>query len=100
VIVPDQGEELLPTEAQDETRPFLTSLHDLLTIDPQAVIAVFKIRSDNNSSYPANVRVRNSVWLLELEQPRHKPCSWVSPEIQSGFVRRSESDRAISGTAR
>jgi formylglycine-generating enzyme required for sulfatase activity len=43
----DQGEELFLAEAQDEARPFLALLRDLLRDDTPAVIAIFTIRSDN-----------------------------------------------------
>jgi formylglycine-generating enzyme required for sulfatase activity len=43
----DQGEELFLAEGQDEAQPFLALLHDLLTEDAPAIIAVFTIRSDN-----------------------------------------------------
>jgi len=43
----DQGEELFLAEAQDEARPFLVLLRDLVKDDTPAVIAVFTIRSDN-----------------------------------------------------
>jgi formylglycine-generating enzyme required for sulfatase activity/tetratricopeptide (TPR) repeat protein len=43
----DQGEELFLAEAQDEAKPFLALLRDLLKDDAPAVIAVFTIRSDN-----------------------------------------------------
>jgi formylglycine-generating enzyme required for sulfatase activity len=43
----DQGEELFRAEAQDEAQPFLALLHDLLSEDAPAIIAVFTIRSDN-----------------------------------------------------
>ena len=43
----DQGEELFLAEAQDEAKPFLALLRDLLDDDAPAVIAVFTIRSDN-----------------------------------------------------
>src|SRR5215467_13991656 len=47
VIAIDQGEELFLAEAQGEAGPFLALMHDLLTIDPPAVIVVFTMRSDN-----------------------------------------------------
>ncbi len=43
----DQGEELFLAEAQDEARPFLALLRDLVKDDTPALIAVFTIRSDN-----------------------------------------------------
>src|SRR5262249_14534202 len=43
----DQGEELFLEESQDEAKPFLALLRDLLASDPPAVIAIFTIRSDN-----------------------------------------------------
>lgn len=42
----DQAEELFVAEAQDEARPFLVLLRDLVDADAPAVIAVFTIRSD------------------------------------------------------
>ena len=47
VLSIDQGEELFLAEAQDEAKPFLALLRDLLTDDAPAIIAVFTIRSDN-----------------------------------------------------
>jgi formylglycine-generating enzyme required for sulfatase activity len=47
VLSIDQGEELFLAEAQDEAKPFLALLRDLLNDDAPAVIAVFTIRSDN-----------------------------------------------------
>jgi hypothetical protein len=47
VIAIDQGEELFLAEAQDEAKPFLALLRDLLASDAPAMIAVFTIRSDN-----------------------------------------------------
>ena len=48
LILPiDQGEELFLAEAQDEAKPFLALLRDLLDADAPAVVAVFTIRSDN-----------------------------------------------------
>jgi hypothetical protein len=43
----DQAEELFLAEAQDEARPFLALVRDLLSEDVPALIAVFTIRSDN-----------------------------------------------------
>jgi formylglycine-generating enzyme required for sulfatase activity len=43
----DQSEELFLAEAQDEAKPFLVLLHDLVNDDMPRVIAVFTIRSDN-----------------------------------------------------
>ena len=43
----DQAEELFLAEAQDEARPFLALVRDLLNEDGPAIIAVFTIRSDN-----------------------------------------------------
>jgi formylglycine-generating enzyme required for sulfatase activity len=47
ILSVDQGEELFLAEAQDEAKPFLSLLRDLLKNDAPAVIAVFTIRSDN-----------------------------------------------------
>src|SRR5262245_40453756 len=47
VIAIDQGEELFLAEAQNEAKPFLALLRDLLTTAAPAVIAVSTIRSDN-----------------------------------------------------
>ncbi len=47
VLPIDQGEELFLAEAQDEAKPFLTLLRDLLADDTPALIAIFTIRSDN-----------------------------------------------------
>jgi hypothetical protein len=43
VIAIDKGEELFLAEAQDEAKPFLTLLRDVLANDPPAIIAVFTI---------------------------------------------------------
>ena len=43
----DQAEELFLTEAEEEARPFLTLLRDLLATDGPAVIVILTIRSDN-----------------------------------------------------
>lgn len=43
----DQAEELFLAEAQDEARPLLALLRDLLSEDAPAIIALFTIRSDN-----------------------------------------------------
>jgi formylglycine-generating enzyme required for sulfatase activity len=43
----DQGEELFLAEAQNEAKPFLALLRDLLKDDAPAIIAVFTIRSDS-----------------------------------------------------
>jgi len=43
----DQGEELFLAEGQQEAQPFLSLLHDLVTAEAPAVIALFTIRSDN-----------------------------------------------------
>jgi formylglycine-generating enzyme required for sulfatase activity len=47
VFLIDQGEELFIAEAQDEARPFLALIRDLLKDDEPALIAGFTIRSDN-----------------------------------------------------
>jgi formylglycine-generating enzyme required for sulfatase activity len=47
VLSIDQGEELFVSEAQDEARPLLALLHDLVVVDQPAVIVIFTIRSDN-----------------------------------------------------
>ncbi|MDI1284603.1 MAG: SUMF1/EgtB/PvdO family nonheme iron enzyme [Reyranella sp.] len=47
VLSIDQGEELFLAEAQDEARPFLSLLRDLVSEDGPAVTVVFTIRSDN-----------------------------------------------------
>jgi formylglycine-generating enzyme required for sulfatase activity len=47
VLSIDQGEELFLTEGQQEARPFLSILRDLVTAEAPAVIALFTIRSDN-----------------------------------------------------
>jgi formylglycine-generating enzyme required for sulfatase activity len=47
ILAIDQGEELFLAEAQDEAKPFLALLRDLVKDDAPAIIAVFTIRSDN-----------------------------------------------------
>ena len=47
VLSIDQGEELFLAEAQNEAKPFLSLLRDLLKDDAPAIVAVFTIRSDN-----------------------------------------------------
>lgn len=47
VLLIDQGEELFLAEAQDEAKPFLALLRDLVKDDTLALIAVCTIRSDN-----------------------------------------------------
>jgi formylglycine-generating enzyme required for sulfatase activity len=47
VLSIDQGEELFLAEGQQEAQPFLALLHDLVTPEAPAVIALFTIRSDN-----------------------------------------------------
>ena len=47
VLSIDQSEELFLSEAQDEAKPFLALLRDLVKGDAPAVIAVLTIRSDN-----------------------------------------------------
>ena len=47
VLSIDQGEELFLAEAQDEAKPFLALLRDLVKDDARAIIAVFTVRSDN-----------------------------------------------------
>ncbi len=47
VLSIDQGEELFLAEAQDEAKPFLALLRDLVKDDAPALITVFTIRSDN-----------------------------------------------------
>jgi formylglycine-generating enzyme required for sulfatase activity len=47
VLSIDQGEELFLAEGQEEARPFLSLLRDLVTAEAPAVIALLTIRSDN-----------------------------------------------------
>jgi hypothetical protein len=47
ILLIDQGEELFLAEAQNEVKPFLSLLGDLLEDDAPAIAAVFTIRSDN-----------------------------------------------------
>ena len=47
VVSIDQGEELFLAEAQEEAKPFLALLRDLINTDQPAIIALFTIRSDN-----------------------------------------------------
>ena len=47
IISIDQGEELFLAEAQDEAKPFVALLRDIVKDDAPAVIATFTIRSDN-----------------------------------------------------
>lgn len=47
VLSIDQGEELFLSEAQDEARPFLGLIRDLVSQDEPAVTVIFTIRSDN-----------------------------------------------------
>jgi hypothetical protein len=47
VVSIDQGEELFLAEAQNEAKPFLALLGDLIETDESAIIALFTIRSDN-----------------------------------------------------
>jgi hypothetical protein len=47
VLSIDQGEELFLAEGQHEAQPFLSLMHDLVTLEAPAVIALFTIRSDN-----------------------------------------------------
>ena len=46
VLSIDQGEELFLAEGQQEAQPLLALLHDLVTADAPAAIALFTIRSD------------------------------------------------------
>jgi hypothetical protein len=54
VIAIDQGEELFLAEGQEEARPFLTLLRDLLMTDAPAVIAVLTIRCKSRQSSPVS----------------------------------------------
>ena len=47
VLSIDQGEELFLAETQEEAKPFLALLDDLVKDDASPVVAVFTIRSDN-----------------------------------------------------
>jgi formylglycine-generating enzyme required for sulfatase activity len=47
ILCIDQGEELFLAEAQDEAKPFLALLRDLVKDDPPGIIVVFTIRSDH-----------------------------------------------------
>ena len=47
ILAIDQGEELFLAEAQNEAKPFLALLHDLVKNEVPAIVAVFTIRSDN-----------------------------------------------------
>ena len=47
VVSIDQSEELFLAEAQNEAKPFLALLRDLINTDESAIISLFTIRSDN-----------------------------------------------------